>query len=218
MHPKIYLLSPTPKKGTYALPMINFTIVAEKIDFSCCDTLMFTSKQAVKVADTIDSRWKNYPSIAIGGATRKQIEDLGGKVIYHPTHFYGESLAEDIVAFFSERRLLYLRPREVSFDAKRFLAQKGIQLHEQVIYETGCIRYDISEAPEEGAIIIFTSPSTIHCFFKSFSWHPSYTAVIIGHATKVHLPENVRYEVAKEPLIASCIAKAEEILIASNSK
>ena len=45
----IYLLSPLKKEGTISLPMISFEIVANSIDFSKCDTLMFTSKQAVLV-------------------------------------------------------------------------------------------------------------------------------------------------------------------------
>jgi uroporphyrinogen-III synthase len=214
----IYLLSPTVQEGTLSLPMITFTTVAKRIDFSCCDTLMFTSKQAVKVADTIDKRWKKYPCIAIGGATKKQIEALGGEVIYYPSHFYGESLAQDIMRFFSGRRLLYLRPETVSFDSKAFLEKEGITLHEQVIYRTSCITYTQKDAPPAGAIIIFTSPSTIHCFLKSFRWDESYTAVVIGEATKVHLPDNAHYKVADKPLISACIAKAEEILLSSNSK
>jgi uroporphyrinogen-III synthase len=198
--------------------MIRFSITAESIDFACCDTLLFTSKQAVKVAEAIDKRWKNYPCIAIGGATRSQIEALGGRVIYHPKSFYANVLAADIADFFAERKLLYLRPKEVSFDSRGFLAAQGITLHEQVIYQTDCMEYTPEEAPQKGAVIIFTSPSTIHCFFNSFSWDPSYTAVIIGDATKAHLPENVAYEVAQEPLIASCIEKAQDILLTSNSK
>jgi len=218
MERNIYLLSPTPREGTLSLPMIDFTVTAESIDFSCCDTLMFTSKQAVKVAERVAPAWKNYPCVAIGGATKAQIEKLGGKVIYHPKHFYGESLASDISRFFADRKLLYLRPKEVSFDSYAFLAKQGITLHEQVIYETGCVAYDTSQQPSKGAVIIFTSPSTIHCFFKNFIWDESYTAVIIGEATKAHLPENVRYAVAKTPLIDACIAKAQEILLSSNSK
>ncbi len=96
----IYLLSPTPKEDTRALPMIDFTVTAQSIDFSQSDTLIFTSKQAVITADKIDSSWKNYPCVAIGPATKKQIEDLGAKVIYHPKSFYGESLSQDIATIF----------------------------------------------------------------------------------------------------------------------
>ncbi|RRS31105.1 MAG: uroporphyrinogen-III synthase [Epsilonproteobacteria bacterium (ex Lamellibrachia satsuma)] len=214
----IYLLSPVPKEGTIALPMIDFRITAKSIDFSHIDTLMFTSKQAVVTADKIDPSWKNYPCIAIGSATKKQIEELGGKVIYHPGSFYGEVLSQDIAEFFRDRKLLYLRPKEISFDSKGFLEKEGITLQEQTIYETFCIKYSPDRKPSKDAVIIFTSPSTIHCFLKSFEWDESYMAVVIGRSTKVHLPKNAVYTIADTPLISSCIEKAKEILLTSNSK
>ena len=207
----IYLLSPTHKEGTIALPMIDFTVTVGSIDFSQSDTLIFTSKQAVVTAENIDISWKNYPCIAIGPATKKQIEDLGGKVIFYPKSFYGETLSADIAQFFRDRRLLYLRPKEISFDSKGFLEKEGISLHEQIIYETSCLKYASKEKPSKNAIIIFTSPSTIHCFLKNFAWDESYMAVVIGKATKVHLPHNAEYVVADRPLISSCIEKAQEI-------
>ncbi|MEA3433307.1 MAG: uroporphyrinogen-III synthase [Campylobacterota bacterium] len=215
MSKAIYLLSPTPKEGTIALPMIDFTVTAKSIDFSHSDTLIFTSKQAVITAEMIDVSWKNYPSIAIGAATKKQIEDLGGKVIYHPKSFYGETLSQDIAQFFRDKKLLYLRPKEISFDSKGFLEKEGIELQEQIIYKTSCIQYSAEEKPSKSAIIIFTSPSTIHCFLKNFEWDESYTAVVIGKATKVHLPANAEYVVADTPLISSCIEKANEIVNSS---
>lgn len=214
----IYLLSPTVREGTIPLPMIDFNITAETIDFSQSDTLLFTSKQAVITADKIDPSWKDYPCIAIGPATKKQIEDLGGRVIYSPRSFYGETLSQDIAQFFRDKKLLYLRPKEISFDSKGFLEKEGIILREQIIYETSCLTYTTDKKPSKNAIIIFTSPSTIHCFLKNFEWDESYTAVVIGKATKVHLPENAKYLVADEPLINACIVKAENFLITSNSK
>jgi len=208
----IYLLSPVPKEGTRSLPMIRFTTVADHLELGGVDTLMFTSKQAVKVADTLDKRWKEYPCVAIGDATKKQIQSLGGEVIYHPTEFYGETLSRDIAAFFRERKLLYLRPAEVSFDAKAYLEKEGVVIKEQIIYATGCLSYSIEEAPHKGAIIIFTSPSTIRCFFKSFVWDPSYTAVVIGESTSLHLPKEVDFVVAEKPLIDACIKKAQTLL------
>ena len=207
----IYLLSPLKKEGTTSLPMITFTLVSEVIDFSHCDTLMFTSKQAVVSANNIDKSWKDYPCVAIGSATKKKVEELGGKVIYAPKEFYAESLAKDIKEHFTDKKLLYLRPREVSFDSKAYLAKHNIFLEEQIIYETSCITYTIREKPVEGAIIIFTSPSTIKCFFENFEWHESYVAVLIGHATRKHLPNECQFVLADEPLITSCIKKAEEV-------
>ena len=207
----IYLLSPLKKEGTFSLPMIKFSLLVNKIDFSVCNTLMFTSKQAVVSADAIDKKWKEFPCIAIGGATKKKIEELGGKVIYHPKAFYGEALAKDIEAFFSDKKLLYLRPKEVSFDSKVYLEKVGIELEEQIIYETACVEYIKKDKLKDHATIIFTSPSTIKCFFKSFEWDESYIAILIGTATKEHLPKMCRYVIADEPLIDSCIKKAIEV-------
>jgi len=207
----IYLLSPLKKEGTISLPMISFELVAKEIDFSSCDTLMFTSKQAVVSANTIDESWKEYPCIAIGGATKKKIEELGGKVIYSPKEFYGEVLAKDILNSFSDKKLLYLRPKEVSFDSKAYLEKNGIALEEQILYETSCVKYSKDDKPKENAIIIFTSPSTIKCFFENFEWEKSYLSILIGHATKEHLPKICQYLIADVPLIDACIKKAKEV-------
>lgn len=207
----IYLLSPLQKEGTVFLPMITFSLSAKSIEFNDCDTLLFTSKQAVVSANEMDERWKEYPSIAIGEATKHQIESLGGEVIYHPKKFYGERLAEDIKNHFSDKKLLYLRPKEISFDSKAYLESEGIRLAEQIIYETSCMEYTPEEKPAKNGIIIFTSPSTIRCFFKNFLWDESYIAVLIGDATKAHLPKSCKYAVADEPLINFCIKKAIEI-------
>jgi uroporphyrinogen-III synthase len=207
----IYLLSPLEKEGTISLPMISFEITANDIDFSGIDTLMFTSKQAVVSAESIDKNWKKYPSVAIGGATKRKIEELGGEVIYHPKKFYGKSLAKDIKKSFSNRKILYLRPKEVSFDSRGYLQKEGIELKEQILYKTSCQNYQKNSKPTRGSIVIFTSPSTIRCFFKNFTWDESYTAILIGKATKQHLPKRCKHVVADVPLIDSCIEKAKEI-------
>jgi len=207
----IYLTSPLKKEGTTPLPMIDFRLTADAIDYQGCDTLMFTSKQAVVSADTLDPNWKKLPTIAIGKATAGQIERLGGRVLYHPQSFYGEELAADVLKHFRDRRVLYLRPRTVSFDSRAFLARAGYELAEQVIYETFCRAHPAEAKPVEGAIIIFTSPSTIHCFLERFGWEESYTAVVIGRATLEHLPEGADYAVAHTPLIEACITRARDI-------
>lgn len=214
----IYLLSPLTKEGCVHLPMIDFVLLDMTLDLSGCDTLMFTSKQAVKSAEVLNPKWKDLPCLAIGSATAKEIESLGGKVIYQPKSFYGETLSQDIITMFQDKKILYLRPKEVSFDSKHFLAKAGILLQEKIIYKTSCITYAAKNKPVQNAIIIFTAPSTIHCFLKNFAWDESYTAVVIGEATKEHLPENARYEVADTPLIDSCIIKARQVLLTSNSK
>jgi uroporphyrinogen-III synthase len=67
------------------------------------------------------------------------------------------------------------------------------------------------EKPKINAIIIFTSPSAIHCFLKNFSWDETYTAIVIGDSTKEHLPANAKFEIADIPQIDACIAKAKSV-------
>jgi len=215
MKNNIYLLSPSPKEGVNHLPMIDFSITSGEIDFTNIDTLMFSSKQAVISANAIDRRWKEYPCIAIGPATKKMIESLGAEVIYQPIHFYAKTLAKDIASIFRDKHILYLRPKEVSFDSKGFLAKEGIKLEEQILYKTSCLSYNMKEKPPRNAIIIFTSPSSIHCFFKSFNWQSSYRAIVIGDATLEHLPKDIESYVAPTPSIDACIMLAKEL---SNSK
>ena len=207
----IYLTSPLYREGTLPLPMIDFRLLVSSLDYQGCDTLMFTSKQAVESAEQIDPGWKHLPTIAIGAATARKIEALGGDVLYHPVSFYGKELAADILERFRDRRVLYLRPRTVSFDSQDFLARAGYTLHEQVIYETFCREHPLTAKPKAGSIVIFTSPSTIHCFLEHFGWEESYTAVVIGHATVEHLPEGADYVVAKTPLIDACVDAAKTI-------
>lgn len=214
----IYLLSPVKKEGTISLPMIDFTLEDTQIDFTDIDVLLFTSKQAVISAETLNPTWKTIPCFAIGKATAMTIESLGGIVVHQPLQFYAKALSQDIIKKFKDKHILYLRPKVVSFDSKTFLAEAGIQLEEQIIYVTSCIEYTQKDRPRKNAIIIFTSPSTIHCFLENFEWDESYKAVLIGEATKEYLPKNAKYEVADTPLIDSCISKAKQILLTSNSK
>ena len=211
MNDPIYLTSPLSKEGVVPLPMIRFEIVADRIDYQGCDTLMFTSKQAVVSAEAIDPGWKALPAVAIGPATAAQIRKLGGEVLHQPREFYGKNLAEDLIKLFRERRLLYLRPEKISFDSRGFLAKAGIELREQVIYRTACRSYRSGEAPPPGAVIVFTSPSTIHCFLENFGWRPDYKAVVIGRATREHLPEDCEHAVADRPSIDACLEKARTI-------
>ncbi len=207
----IYLLSPSKYPDTIYMPMIQFEIIADRLDLDDCDTLMFTSKQAVKSAEEIDPDWKKLPSIAIGAATKKEIESFGGSVLYHPSNYYGSTLAKDIVEKFASRKILYLRPKSVSFDSASFLVKHNIELQEQIIYKTSCVKYETTSAPVDNAIIIFTSPSSIRCFLSNFEWRDSYTAVVIGKSTQVHLPSGAKFAVAQTPMIESCIDKAKEL-------
>lgn len=209
----IYLLSPTQKEGTISLPMIRFDIHDDvQMNLTQVDLLMFTSVQGVRSVEELGIRWKEIPSIAVGAATEKMITSLGGKITYRAKKFYVKELAKEITSKFKEKKILYIRPKVVSFDVKTYLAKEGMEIQEAIVYETSCNTYDVVQKPTKGAVIIFTSPSTIDCFFKNFTWDESYTAVVIGKSTKKHLPTHIEPHMAKKPSIESCIEKAKGIL------
>jgi uroporphyrinogen-III synthase len=214
----IYLLSPHPHEGTIHLPMISFSLLSQTLELDAYDLLIFTSKQAVRSANDLNKNWKNIPCIAIGNATATEIESLGGTVYYKPKNFYTKTLSTDVKTKFKNKKLIYLRPKDVFFDLKGSLANNDVFIDEKMIYNTSCIAYKKHEKPPCNAIIIFTSPSTIKCFLRNFSWNHSYIAIVIGESTKKHLPLNARYEIADKPLIKECILKAEQVLLTSNSK
>jgi uroporphyrinogen-III synthase len=208
---RTFLLSPTPFEGIDNLPMIEFHVVATSLKLHQRDTIIFTSKQAVQSAYTIDQNIIHYPAITIGSATQKAFESLGGTVLYSAKKFYGEELASDIKKDFCHKRLLYLRPKKVSTDIKALLSDTQIDISEQIIYETSCKFYNQRAKPPKDSIIIFTSPSTIRCFLKNFEWDSSYIAIVIGEATLKHLPSNATYHIAHTPLLEACVYKAFEI-------
>ncbi|HHH19444.1 MAG TPA: uroporphyrinogen-III synthase [Campylobacterales bacterium] len=198
--------------------MIRFQTTVHEIDFGFADLLLFTSKQAVTVTDQISQKWKKFPCIAVGSATQERIEALGGKVLHVPEAFYGEALAKDLIHYFHDKKILYLRPKKTAFDIKGAInaeltvgSPKQLLFFETVIYRTLCKNYTMQERPPENSVIIFTSPSTIKCFWNNFSWDESYTAVVIGTTTAKHLPKACKYVIAEQPLITSCIEKAKEI-------
>jgi len=190
--------------------MIKFKRVLDYLDLSDFDTLLLTSKQAVYFLDEINSQWRDKKILAVGKQTARVCKELGAKDIYNPKEFYAESLANDILNRFKDAKILYVRPRVVSFDSKAFLSNAGINIKEAILYETTCIQYE-NKILDEHAVIIFTSPSTIECFFKSFKWKGSYTAVVIGKSTLTKLPKHVNAFVAEEPTIASCIETAQKL-------
>lgn len=206
----IFLCSPKKVEGTNALPMIKFKRLKDSLDLKKYDSLIFTSKQAVIFTDEINKEWKSKKILAVGKATANLAQKLGAKNIYYPKEFYGESLANDIVKNFKNLKMLYLRPKVISFDSKSFLKKNGIDIEEEILYETRCIEYKNKELPKN-SIIIFTSPSTIDCFFKSFNWDNSYKAIVIGKSTLNNLPKYIKAYVADEPTIDSCVEKAKEI-------
>ncbi len=200
---KIYLLSSTKVDGAVNLPVIKTIFLDFSVSIDDYDVIIFTSKNGVLALERSGVKWHNKPSIAIGEATAEMIKKLKGRVSFVSTESYGDELAAEITKKFRFLRFLYPRAKEIVSDMPSILRAKGIELSELVVYETVCVDVDLN-APEEGSVIIFSSPSTVKCFFKKFGWNDSYKCVAIGKTTasaidfcdKVHISPKQTLEAA----------------------
>jgi len=208
----IYLLSPTPKAGVWHLPMIQFQTIPQSIHFEHFNGLIITSKQGIIALDEIsDGAWRQLPVAAIGKMTANAVEKRGGKVLYTASKAYGDILAQELSAHFLNYKWLYPRPKVVVSSIAAHLRSVGVEVVEKVIYETICMHYDETQRPLQGAILIFSSPSIVHCFLKNFHWDPTWRAVAIGQKTAAAFPNYVIPEISPSPSIDETIEFAKNL-------
>jgi len=207
----IYLLSDSYHEGVINLPQIKVTCKNVSLDLSSYDALIFSSKNGVKSMSQINKNWKNIPSFAIGGPTADAIIKFGGRVEYIAKNSYGDDFAKELIPKLQRKKVLFVRAKKVLSKLENILRKSGIDLTSQIVYETTC-RDKTDEKIEKNSIFIFTSPSTIECFFKNYEWHDSYKAVCIGDITAKAMPQGVSLFVSKSQTIATCIELAKTLI------
>ncbi len=201
----IYILSEKKYQDAKNLPVILIKHLPKEIDLSMYEALIFSSKNGVIAIDNLTDKWKDIPSYSIGSGTSKEIEKRGGKIIYQAKSSYGDDFAKEIKALLHGKKALFLRAKVVTSSLNTILKDAGVLLDEEIVYETVCSNCETLEKPPENSIIIFSSPSTIECFFRCFEWDKSYKAVVIGTKTASFMPKNIPYEMAVKQTIPSCI-------------
>ena len=206
---EIYLLSNSSYTGVISLPMIDIKYLDFDIDISKYDTLVFTSKNAVISLDK-NHAWQSIPAYAISEQTAKLIKEKKGKLVYTGTSRDGNEFAKEIIPMLKDKKVLYLRAKEVVSDLAHILKAQEIKLDEQIVYETLCKKYESKEFAKD-SIFIFTAPSTVECFFGSFDWQDSFRAVCIGETTSKALPKEVEYFISEQKSIKSCIELAKSL-------
>ncbi len=208
---EIFVLSDKKFKGAKNLPVIKFNFFDKKIDLSKYDALVFTSKNGVEAIDRIDKRWREIPSFSIGKGTSKAVKEKGGNLVFTASSSYGDDFAKEIVPLLKGKRALFLRAKEVTSFLNKILKDNGVMLDEEIVYETVCNECNNLFTPPEHSIIIFSSPSTIKCFFNCFKWMESYKAVVIGKKTASFMPESIKYFLSDKQTIDSCIKFAGKL-------
>ena len=207
----IFVLSGKKFKGAKNLPVIEFKFFDKKIELDKYDALIFTSKNGVEAIERIDKSWRKIPSYSIGSGTSKAVKEKEGNLVFTASSSYGDDFAKEIVPLLQGKRVLFLRAKEVTSFLNKILKDNKISLDEEIVYETVCADCKKLFTPPKNSIIIFSSPSTIRCFFNCFDWDESYRAVVIGKKTASFMPKNIKYFLSDKQTIDSCIKFAGKL-------
>jgi len=191
--------------------IINFSVfdihfIRPIIDFNSYDVLIFTSKNAIYSLEKFNIDYKNIPSYAIATKTAEILKSYNANLQYTGKSGHGNDFAYEIKDKIKDKKVLYIRAKKVVSDLRNIL-----NCDEVVVYETVCKDQEKQNKVTINSIIIFTSPSTINCFFTNYKWHDSYTAVCIGKTTASYLPKDVKYFISNNTSIDSCIELARTI-------
>ena len=206
---KIYLLNEQKHEGIENLEVFQIEYIKSDIDLKKYDALVFTSKNGVKAINSFNQDWKNIPSYAIAQKTANTIMKLGGVVEFIGNSGHGNDFAYELKNVLKDKKVLYVKALKTVSNLPNILKENGIFLDEIIAYKTSCKKSNI--ILEENSIFIFTSPSSVECFFKQYSWKNSYKAIVIGKTTAEFLPSNINYEISSQTSVEECIKLAKQL-------
>ncbi|MDN5072022.1 uroporphyrinogen-III synthase [Aliarcobacter butzleri] len=206
---KIYLLNEQKHEDVENLEVFQIEYIKSDIDLKKYDALVFTSKNGVKAINSFNQDWKNIPSYAIAQKTANTIIKLGGVVEFIGNSGHGNDFAYELRNVLENKKVLYVKALKTVSNLPNILKENGIFLDEIIAYKTSCKKSNI--ILEENSIFIFTSPSSVECFFKQYSWKNSYKAIVIGKTTAEFLPSNVNYEISSQTSVEECIKLAKQL-------
>ncbi len=165
-------------------PVIFPTIKTVPVDFSVqniyeYDVYIFTSKNAVKYffSKTDITKIKNKTVLAVGEKTKKSLEKLGFEDITVPEKFSSEGMLELIkknIDFFKDKKILIPRAKKGINTLVDNLKNQVKEIKILPVYETVLnIPENVKEVENlyiKDAVdfTVFTSPSTVEGFFRSF--------------------------------------------------
>ncbi|PUE67390.1 uroporphyrinogen-III synthase [Arcobacter lacus] len=206
---KIYLLNEQKHEGIENLEVFQIKYIKSDIDLKKYDALVFTSKNGVKAINSFNQDWKNIPSYAIAQKTANTIIKLGGVVEFIGNSGHGNDFAYELKDVLKDKKVLYVKALKTVSNLPNILKENGVFLDEIIAYKTSCKKSNI--ILEENSIFIFTSPSSVECFFKQYSWKDSYKAIVIGKTTAEFLPSNINYEISSQTSVEECIKLAKQL-------
>lgn len=205
----IYILSDKSIKYAKNIPLLNILPINRNINLDQYGALIFTSKNGVKSLDNINKEWKQIPSYAISTQTAKEIKNLGGNLVFIGKKKHGDEFALELVELLTKyKKVAYIGAKKIVSKFIDILSENNIICDHLPVYETVCVEYKEKINLPDNSIIIFSSPSTIECFFKNVYWKDSFKAISIGKTTKNYFPQNIQPILSENTTFQSCVQKA----------
>lgn len=208
---KIYLLNDQKYQDIENLDVFGIEYIPSNIDLSTYDALIFTSKNAIYSLDSFNQSWKNIPAYAIAPKTANIIEKLNGKLVFTGLTSHGDEFANELILKLKDKKVLYIKALKTVSSLVEILKTNQIEIDELVAYKTSCKKSNI--VLEDNSVFIFTSPSSVECFFKQYIWNNTYKAIVIGKTTANYLPADINYKISPLTSIEECIKLAKSELL-----
>lgn len=204
----IFILSDTYTQYAKNLPLINTKPIVNEIDLDKYDALVFTSKKGVIYLDSMNKSWKDIPAYTISTQTAKEVKKLGGSIKFVGKEKHGDEFAKELIPLLKNKQVAFIGAKKIVSKLNEILQDNNIDCEHLPIYETICVEYENKIDLPEDSIIIFSSPSTVKCFFKNVHWKNSFTAISIGKTTAEYIPKDIKIYISQTPSLQSCVQKA----------
>src|SRR5574344_662880 len=196
---KIYLLNEQKFDGVENLEVFEIEYLKFDLDLEKYDALVFTSKNAIFSLEENGINWKSTPSYLIAPKT--------ANIAFIGFSGHGNDFANELIPYLKDKKTLYVRALKTVSNLANILKENGINIDEVIAYKTSCNKQE-KKALDKNSTIIFTSPSSVECFFRKYSWEDSFKAIAIGRTTAMYLPKNIECEISSITSVEECVKLA----------
>ena len=204
----IYLFSISSHPDAISINSLSITFIKPEINFSSYDYLIITSKQTSEALKQY--KRENYiekSALCVSTQSALSYEKLGGRVL-DIGGGYGDNLVSKIKELPKETKWLYLRAKVVASDFVELCQNEGYHIDEAVVYESDCSQEILDVKVEDDATLIFTSPSSLHCFLKTHTISQLSKIIVIGKTTAKAVPKGLNCQISQKTTIESCLKLA----------
>lgn len=206
----IYLISKTPYPGVEHIPVLSISFLHPVIDFTQYEGIILTSKQAILALENYDLDWNKLKCICVSESTAAAARETGA-VDIESGDGYGVSIPSVLGTKKRYGKWLYVRPKVIASEWVERARSEGFDIDEAIVYETTCNEAAANYPVSDEGILIFTSPSSIHCFLQNYSILSTQKVIVIGKTTQNALSQGVSSHLSSSTSVASAVDLARQI-------